>query len=50
MFLGDADVIITVRHRLFQMLQSGAAGHRGGDTDKRVVFLAEFDERLSITS
>ena len=32
-FLGDADVVVAVGHRLLQMLQAGAAGHGGGDAD-----------------
>ena len=47
MFLGNPDVIVTVGHRFFQMLHSRAAGHRSGDADEGIVFLAEFDERLS---
>ena len=46
-FFRDADVVVTIRHRFFQMLQSRAAGHCGGDADQRVVFLAQFDERLA---
>ena len=46
-FLGDAHVVITVGHRLFQMFHAGAAGHRGGDADERVVLLAEFHHRLA---
>ena len=46
-FLGDADVVVAVGHRLFQMLQAGAAGHGGGDADERVVLLAEPHQRLA---
>ena len=46
-FLGDADVNVTVGHRLFQMLHAGAGGHRGGDADDPAVALAKFHHRLA---
>src|SRR5260370_34489318 len=39
--LGYSHVVISVRHRLFQNLKSGAAGHRRGDADHGTVLLAK---------
>ena len=46
-FLGDADVVVAVGHRLLQMLQARAARHGGGDADDGVVLLAELHHRLA---
>jgi hypothetical protein len=46
-FLGDADVVVAFRHRLFQMLHAGAAGHGGGEADDGFIFFAELHDGLA---
>src|SRR5207249_1654437 len=46
-FLRDADVVVAIRHRLLQSLQTGAARHGRSDADNGVVLLTELDHRLA---
>ena len=47
----DADVVVTIRHRFFQVLRRVLLGMACGDADQRVIFLAQFNEgRGAITS
>ena len=44
-FLGNANVVITFRHGLFQGFKAGAAGHGRRNADNRIVLLTELDHR-----
>ena len=45
--LGDADVVVAVRHRVLEQVQAGAGVHRGGDAADALVALRLRDQRLA---
>ena len=47
MLFGDAHIVTTPGHGLFQGLEARAAGHGGGDAHNGIIFLAQFDHRLA---